>query len=81
MRILTPLEIRDLTGRSQAAAQIRWLSTRKWTYEVGGDGLPKVSVAHFERRMGALEDPAQPSPFAGGEWQVDAAALRRISSK
>lgn len=51
MITLVTEEIAELTGRSQPAAQIRWLKTRGWLFEIGGDGLPKVAKAYFDRRM------------------------------
>lgn len=35
MLILNHEELKDLTDRSQPAAQIRWLRERGWTFEVG----------------------------------------------
>lgn len=35
MLILTHDELRELTDRSQPAAQIRWLKECNWIYEIG----------------------------------------------
>lgn len=51
MLTLTISELSGITGRVQPAAQIRWLKAHGWLFEVGGDGLPKIASAYFERRM------------------------------
>lgn len=56
MLTLTTEQLSILTGRTQPAAQIRWLKGRNWRFEVGFDGLPKVAFAYFERRMVFGED-------------------------
>ena len=78
MSILTKQEIENLTGRSQPAAQIRWLKQRQWLFETGADGLPKVAQAHFERKMVFPGEP-NPGPAASpGEqtWRVNFDAIR-----
>lgn len=35
MLFLTEIELRELTDRKQAAAQIRWLTARNWIYAIG----------------------------------------------
>lgn len=37
MLTLTHQDLNDLTGRTQAAAQIRWLKDHDWKYAVGLD--------------------------------------------
>lgn len=37
MITLTSQELANLTGRTQPAAQIRWLADRSWLYEIGAD--------------------------------------------
>lgn len=48
-------DLRTLTGYTRPSAQLRWLRAHGWTYEVGGDGRPKVSRAYAERRLGAVD--------------------------
>lgn len=48
---LTAEELAELTERSQAAAQIRWLVSRGWRHEVGANGRPKVLRAEAERHL------------------------------
>lgn len=75
---LTPEELREITGRLQPAAQLRWLGERKWTFEIGRDGLPKVARAYFERRMVMGEGRAGDSSESAAEpsWQVNVEAIR-----
>jgi hypothetical protein len=51
MLTITKQDLADLTGRRQPAAQIRWLRTYGWVFEIGADGMPKVANAYFDRRM------------------------------
>lgn len=37
MLTLTTEDLATLTGRSQPAAQIRWLEGQKWAYVIGAD--------------------------------------------
>lgn len=37
MLTISAEDLTALTGRSQPAAQIRWLEGQKWTYAVGAD--------------------------------------------
>lgn len=39
---MTQQEVADLTGRSRASAQIRWLDDHRFGYVIGADGRPKV---------------------------------------
>ncbi len=48
---LTAAELRDLTDRQHADAQIAWLRARGWPFEVSASGRPKVARAEWERRM------------------------------
>lgn len=48
---LTHTDLVELTERSQAAAQIRWLVTHGWRHEVGASGRPKVMRAEAERHL------------------------------
>ena len=49
--LLTAVEVFELTGRKQPAAQVRWLARRGWKYELDFDGRPKVARAYFECRL------------------------------
>lgn len=64
MRMLTMStnELSSLTGRVQPAAQIRWLKASGWLFEIGGDGLPKVATAYFDRRMVLGDGPHPTAP-------------------
>ncbi len=81
MLTLTTQELSSLTGRTQPAAQIRWLKTRDWIYEIGGDCLPKVASAYFERRMvlGADAKTTMQQLSAANDWHVNTEALRQNS--
>lgn len=37
MLTLSARQLKDLTGRIQPAAQIRWLKDRDWLFETGAD--------------------------------------------
>lgn len=83
MLTLSREELAALTGRTQPAAQIRWLSAHGWVYDVGSDGLPKVARAYFERRMvfGTTPLPSPDQSAGAPVWQVNVEALRSVSPK
>jgi hypothetical protein len=47
---LTADELRELTGYTLPAHQLRWLARHGWRHEVSGIGRPVVSRAYAERR-------------------------------
>ncbi len=49
---LTIEELREVTGRVKASAQIRWLRSQGFTVLARADGRPLVSRSHFEAMMG-----------------------------
>jgi hypothetical protein len=55
-------QLAELTGYKVAYYQVRWLRARGWTFEVGGDGRPKVLVAHAMRRLGGVDSTAPTEP-------------------
>lgn len=75
---MTPRELHHLTGRTQPAAQMRWLNAHGWNYTTGFDGLPKVARAHFDLKMVAAECVTKTVPVPQ-DWQVNVAALRNLS--
>lgn len=50
---LTPDEVADLTGRTRASAQIRWLDEHLFGYVIGADGRPKVLRELVLSRLGS----------------------------
>lgn len=50
---MTPEEVADLTGRTRASAQIRWLDEHLFGYVVGADGRPKVLREIVLSRLGS----------------------------
>jgi len=60
---LSPSELRDLTGRPQAALQIRWLRRFAWRFAVDDFGKPRVLRAYRDLRLGApTPEPANDEP-------------------
>lgn len=51
---LTIEEVKGITGRVKASAQIRWLRQQGFTVLQRADGVPLISRAHFESKMGGL---------------------------
>lgn len=49
--VLSPEELKELTGYEVPACQIKWLMQRGWVYEVSRK-RPKVARSYFEQRMG-----------------------------
>lgn len=48
---LTDEELERLTDRKQAKKQCAWLDARRWPYETGDSGHPKVLRAYHDARM------------------------------
>ncbi len=61
-------ELRELTGKQRRNAQIRVLRSRKYPFDLDGNGRPLVARRYVERRFEAGE--SQPEP------EVDLSALR-----
>lgn len=69
---LSPEQLRQLTDRERASAQLRWLQAHRWAYTVTADGRPIVAVAEAERQLcTGLPDRARSS-------EPDLAALDRL---
>lgn len=49
---LTIEELKEITGRVNATAQIKWLRSQGFTVLLRADGRPLVSRNHFEAMMG-----------------------------
>lgn len=63
MSFLTPAELETLTGRTQAAAQIRQLRKRRIRHQVNANGKPVVTWAAVEGR----ENIPEPAPI---HWEA-----------
>ena len=49
---LTAQEIEELTDLKQSAAQVRWLASRGWPFEISALGKVKVLRSLMEAKMG-----------------------------
>jgi Domain of unknown function (DUF4224) len=49
--ILSPADIKTLTGYVRASAQIRWLRRHGWKFAVNALGNPIVALAEFNRHL------------------------------
>ena len=49
---LTIEELKEITGRVKATAQIKWLRSKGFTVLLRADNRPLVSRNHFEAMMG-----------------------------
>jgi hypothetical protein len=52
---LTREELKEWSGRQQAAAIIRWLKRERITYTLDANDWPKVARALHDRRAGLVE--------------------------
>lgn len=52
---LTLDEIKGITGRIKSVAQIRWFRQNGFTVLQRADGMPLISRAHFEVKMGGFQ--------------------------
>lgn len=62
---LTYDELVSITGRTQYAAQLRWLRTNGFVAKARADGVPLVSRRHFESVMGGVDSKASAEPDYG----------------
>ena len=56
---LTQEHLRQLTGKTQAAAQIRWLVKHGWAHQVNDKG-PVVDRRYYDMRMGLASEADRP---------------------
>lgn len=42
---------------NQRTRMVTWLRDRKWKFEVGSTGLPRVARAYHDRVMGIIDEP------------------------
>lgn len=42
---------------NQRTRMVNWLRKRKWKFEVGASGLPRVARAYHDRVMGIIDEP------------------------
>lgn len=59
--LLAPQEIKELTAYTRPSAQIRWLKSHGWPFEVGADGRPKVLRSVAVARLGGTAQNSGPS--------------------
>lgn len=55
--LLTPEELKALTGAERPCAVVAWLTRHGWIYETDRKGKPKVARAYFLARMTGLPLP------------------------
>ena len=72
--LLSPDELRDLTGTKQAKRQADWLKARGWVFEPASrrGECPKVGRAFAEARMAGRQiSPDQPRRVApSADWML-----------
>lgn len=57
---LSPAELKDITDRSHADAQIAWLNAEGFPYQLSGKGRPKVLRSVVLARLGRTAEPREP---------------------
>lgn len=60
--LLTPDELRAITGRANKHAQIAELKRRGWVFEINAAGNPVVARQYAEARLGVKLDDQHPAP-------------------
>ena len=56
---LTPLQLRELTGRAYKTKQVDWLASHGWKFELNCFGQPVVSLDYYKLRMGSAQEADQ----------------------
>jgi hypothetical protein len=56
---LTADELAELVDckPNQRSRMTAWLKERRWKFEVGSTGLPRVARAYHDRMMGIIDEP------------------------
>ena len=52
--ILTPAELKTITGRVRASAQCRWLDEHHWCYVASSTGEIIVARSHMEHQLNPI---------------------------
>jgi hypothetical protein len=66
--VLVPEDtLADLTEAKKPSAQIRWLDSRGWPYEISSKGKPRVLMSVMLARMGGTVSSATAS---GPNWDA-----------
>lgn len=60
---LTADELKGISGYCKPTAQLRWLRRNGFTALLRADGIPLVSRAHFEAKMGGYLPGTKPQNF------------------
>lgn len=57
---LTVEDLKDLTGCHRKAGMIAWLKDRRYPFEIGADGWPKVLKAFVQAKLGGVPNKREP---------------------
>ena len=60
---LTKAELAEITGRLKPTAQAKWFRKNGFTVLLRADGMPLVSRAHFEVKMGGYLAGSKPRDY------------------
>jgi Domain of unknown function (DUF4224) len=67
---LAPEDIERLTGRKRYSAQIRWLSTHRYKFDVNGLGMPVVATAEVNRKLVGGSSKTRTTPKTEPNWDA-----------
>jgi hypothetical protein len=67
---LVPEDIERLTGRRRYSAQIRWLSTHGYKFDVNGLGIPVVAIAEVSRKLVGGSSKGRATPKTEPNWDA-----------
>lgn len=63
---LTEDELIELTGKRQGKGMAQWLKDKRFVFEMGADGIPRVDRDHYRRKMDALRPAGHTGPRLHG---------------
>lgn len=66
---LSEVELGDLSGLTQKAAQARWLRKNRFEFVLRADGTPRVLRDHVRARLGAMHGD-KPSVTIEPDWSA-----------
>ncbi len=62
-------ELANLSGRTQKAAQARWLRKNRFEFVLRADGTPRILRHHMRARLGAMHGD-KPSVTIEPDWSA-----------
>lgn len=57
---LNPDQLKELTGCKRKSGMVAWLKDRRYPFEIGADGWPKVLATYVQAKLGGIPHKHEP---------------------